>query len=55
MPKYKPKNEKKDTINQLLALGIKVNALNDEIISVECKALELQQVKNITGLDFEEV
>jgi hypothetical protein len=55
MKKYKPKNEKRDIIRQLQALGVKVISQQYEIVSIECDSSQLQEVKSITKMDFEEV
>lgn len=55
MKKYKPKNEKEDIILQLIALGVKVTATDNEINEIECDESLLQEVKQITKLEFKEV
>lgn len=55
MKKYKPKSEKKDMIKQLIALGVKVTSTNYRITSIECEESQLQEVKNITKMEFEEI
>jgi hypothetical protein len=55
MKKYKPKDEKQDVIDQLIAMGVKVTATNGIISSIECNESQLQDVKQITKKDFEEV
>lgn len=54
---YKPKSEKRDIIQQLIALGVKVTATNNEIIRVEIdtKIHDIKTIKEITKLDFEEM
>lgn len=54
MKKYKPKDKKQEILKQLQDLGVVVTAQEGEILKIECDPDLLNEVKQITKLDFEE-